>query len=105
LLRDTSQDTALAAAERIREAFALAAQDVDGRPVCATVSIGVAHCETPALNVTELMAQADQALYFAKERGRNRVELASLEMVVAAGRAGDARTATVIAAMAKQSAA
>jgi len=82
ILRDTSQEKAVAAANRLRESFAKAAQDVDGRPVCATVSIGVAQCEGPVLDVAELLAQADQALYFAKERGRNRVELASLGMVL-----------------------
>jgi hypothetical protein len=39
------------------------------------------HCETPLIDVTALLAQADQALYFAKERGRNRVEVASLDLV------------------------
>ena len=39
------------------------------------------HCQTPLLDVPALLAQADQALYFAKERGRNRVEVASLDLV------------------------
>jgi predicted signal transduction protein with EAL and GGDEF domain len=58
------------------------AQDVGGRPVCATVSIGLVHCEDIVLDVPELLAQADQALYFAKENGRNRVEVASLDMIL-----------------------
>ena len=82
VLYDTSHDKALAVAERIREGFAKAAQEVDGRPVCATVSIGVVHCEGDVLDVAELLAQADQALYFAKENGRNRVEVASLDMLL-----------------------
>ena len=69
-------------AERIRESFAQMAQEVDGRAVCATVSIGLVHSEEPTLDVPELLAQADQALYCAKERGRNRVEVASLEMMI-----------------------
>jgi predicted signal transduction protein with EAL and GGDEF domain len=46
------------------------------------VSIGLVHCQEAALNVAELLAQADQALYIAKERGRNRVEVASLDMML-----------------------
>jgi diguanylate cyclase (GGDEF)-like protein len=82
MLYDTSRDKAVAVAERIRETFAKVAQDVDGRPVCATVSIGLVHCQEAVLAVPELLAQADQALYCAKERGRNRVEIASLEMIL-----------------------
>jgi diguanylate cyclase (GGDEF)-like protein len=82
VLYDTSRDKAVAVAERMRETFARMAQEVDGRPVCATVSVGIVHCEEAALDVPELLAQADQALYFAKESGRNRVEIASLEMIL-----------------------
>ena len=82
ILYDTTPDKAFAAAERMREGFARIAQDVGGRPVCATVSIGLVHCEEAVLDVPELLAQADQALYFAKENGRNRVEVASLDMIL-----------------------
>jgi diguanylate cyclase (GGDEF)-like protein len=82
VLSDTSRDKAVAVAERIRESFAKAAREVEGRPVCATVSIGLVHCQDAALDVAEQLAQADQALYYAKERGRNRVEVASLDMVL-----------------------
>lgn len=80
MLVDTSRDKAIAIAERIRESFAQMAQDVDGRPVCGTVSIGLVLSEASKLDPTELLEQADHALYRAKERGRNRVELATLDM-------------------------
>jgi len=102
VLSDTSRDKAVAAAERIRSSFAQMAQDVDGRPVFATVSIGLVHCEEAVLDVPELLAQADQALYFAKENGRNRVEVASLEMILE--RKGQ-EAATSVAAIAAKTAA
>jgi diguanylate cyclase (GGDEF)-like protein len=82
MLYDTTRDKAVAVAERIRESFAAAAKEIEGRPLCATVSIGLAYCEQSAIDVPEMLAQSDQALYFAKEHGRNRVEVASLEMVM-----------------------
>jgi len=93
LLYDTNSETALAIAERIREGFAAATNEVDGNPVGATVSIGIAHCQGAVLEVPELLAQADRALYFAKERGRNRVEVASLDLL----RAANARKLAVVA--------
>jgi diguanylate cyclase (GGDEF)-like protein len=82
VLYDTSREKAVAVAERIRESFAQASLEVDSRPVCATVSIGLVHCQEALLDVPQLLAQADQALYYAKERGRNRVEVASLDLVM-----------------------
>jgi diguanylate cyclase (GGDEF)-like protein len=82
VLYDTNRDKAVAVAERIRESFAQVSLEVDSRPVCATVSIGLVHCQDAVLDVPQLLAQADQALYYAKERGRNRVEIASLDLVL-----------------------
>lgn len=81
VLYDAPHERAAAIAERLRLAFAQACQETDGYPVGATLSIGMVHCEIPLFDVTTLLAQADQALYFAKERGRNRVEVASLDLV------------------------
>jgi diguanylate cyclase (GGDEF)-like protein len=76
---DVGRERALVIAERIRSAFAEAANVVEGCPVRATVSIGMVMSEQSDLEITELLRQADQALYRAKERGRNRVELAALD--------------------------
>jgi diguanylate cyclase (GGDEF)-like protein len=81
VLHDAGTDKAVALAERMRCAFALAAREVDGRPVAATVSIGMVVNDTSALDLPELLGQADHALYDAKERGRNRVEVAIPDLV------------------------
>ena len=82
VLYDTSEEQALQMAERLRIAFEQITQNVEGHEVCATMSVGLVHCQAPMLDVPSLLAQADQALYFAKERGRNRVELAGLGLVM-----------------------
>lgn len=82
VLCDAGREKALALAERVRTSFAEAAAEVDGRPVAATLSVGVVLNADQPLDVPELLRQADQALYHAKERGRNRVELASLDLVL-----------------------
>jgi diguanylate cyclase (GGDEF)-like protein len=74
LLPETSSDGALLLAERIRKTF----EDTtapDGERF-ATISIGVASYPTsPAYNIEDLIRLADQALYRAKEAGRNRTVL------------------------------
>jgi diguanylate cyclase (GGDEF)-like protein len=105
MLYDTTRDKAVAVAERIRESFAAATQEINGRPLGATVSIGLAYCEQSALDVSEMLAQSDQALYFAKENGRNRVEVASLEMVMERKPNAAAASAEKVAAAPSKSAA
>ena len=99
LIHDTDRERALIMAERIRSAFAAAAAEVDGRPVMATVSIGMVCNDDATFDVPTLLAQADQALYHAKERGRNRVEIASLELVRLRRQEAEAREALSVAAM------
>src|SRR6185437_198835 len=80
VLIDVSAERACEIAEGLRDRFALAARTVEEHAVRGTVSIGVAHCDGPVLDVPELLAQADRALYFPKENGRNRIQLASLDL-------------------------
>jgi diguanylate cyclase (GGDEF)-like protein len=77
---DVGQERATVRAELIRTSFVEAATEVDGYPVEATLSIGIAFSKNGPLDVPALLMQADQALYDAKERGRNRVEIASREV-------------------------
>ncbi|HEY6239701.1 MAG TPA: GGDEF domain-containing protein, partial [Burkholderiales bacterium] len=70
----TALPGAIRAAERLRESIASAAFDYGGRPLSqVTVSLGLAALEG-ATNSPKLLAQADDALYAAKQSGRNRTE-------------------------------
>jgi diguanylate cyclase (GGDEF)-like protein len=79
LLADASIDNAYLVADRLRNAFAVNAAVLDGVAVHATASIGVSVIVDPAQDLAKLITLADQALYLAKARGRNRVEVAPLE--------------------------
>ncbi len=82
VLADADQDQAVACAEQIRIAYAALAAHLGDCEVGGTVSIGVAICDEGLLDIAAMLAQADEALYCAKERGRNRVEVASLELIM-----------------------
>ena len=62
--------------------FAAASREVQGQPVIATVSIGIVMSDDAVLDLTALLAQADHALYRAKEMGRDRVEIATVELIL-----------------------
>ena len=63
-------------AERIRLSFENEAMEFDGQEIGATVSMGMAICDDGAFDMSGLLAQADEALYCAKDKGRNRTEIA-----------------------------
>ncbi|SEP70061.1 diguanylate cyclase (GGDEF) domain-containing protein [Faunimonas pinastri] len=64
-------------AERLRRSFAAAADDVGGRAIGATISIGVSLSSARCNTIECLVRDADRALYEAKAAGRNRVRTAA----------------------------
>jgi len=65
------------AAERVRNAIASSPVSLAGRQVHVTCSVGVAAKPGTVAEASNLQAAADKALYRAKEKGRNRVEVAA----------------------------
>lgn len=76
LLPNITAEQSMALAERIRQAFANSPFQVDGQPLHFSVSIGVAPFDPTELTLNGWLSRADAALYRAKARGRNCVELA-----------------------------
>ncbi len=77
LLPETDATAGAQAAERIRGRVAEEEFGSDDKPVVVTVSVGVASYPKDGDDSESIIREADGALYEAKERGRNRVVLAS----------------------------
>jgi diguanylate cyclase (GGDEF)-like protein len=74
LMPETAEETAVAAAETLRQRVAAAVVEANGKRITMTCSIGV--CSMNAGQNTEpdvALRSADRALYIAKRAGRNRV--------------------------------
>jgi diguanylate cyclase (GGDEF)-like protein len=80
LLPQTHEYDALTVAERLRAhiaALTIPVDDADpaGRSVTLTISVGVAALDGERRELTDMLAAADSALYYAKETGRNRTHV------------------------------
>ncbi|TDJ69760.1 MAG: diguanylate cyclase [Proteobacteria bacterium] len=79
VLPETSKENAFAVAEKIRKAVqkSIANDVADEGPTTITISAGVASYMDDGTDAHELIAKADEAVYAAKNDGRNAVRLAS----------------------------
>ena len=74
ILPETDYEAALQVADRLRLLIATTPMAIDGRLLSLTLSIGVATFQSQLhTDPARLIADADQALYLAKRRGRNLV--------------------------------
>lgn len=77
MLPGTSATSAKSFAERLRVKVAETRLELEGQSIQLTVSIGVAALNPKDADAGAALLRADQALYRAKESGRNRVEIAA----------------------------
>ena len=75
LLPDTDLPGAQFVAERLRQRLEASAFFSKGQPVPLTVSVGIGLVDPADHSLEAVLARCDQALYVAKRKGRNRVEL------------------------------
>ncbi len=86
VLPKTSLQEAMIAAQRIRKRIRSALFHCGDQAVRITISMGIAQCPASLIKTPEdLFRLADQALYAAKKKGRNRIESPPLSAVVARG--------------------
>jgi diguanylate cyclase (GGDEF)-like protein/PAS domain S-box-containing protein len=75
LLPETELDSAFLLAERIRSSVESSALKFNKAILPYSVSIGVAVKAAEKMRIEELLSRADEALYQAKEAGRNRIRI------------------------------
>jgi diguanylate cyclase (GGDEF)-like protein len=76
LLPNTGVEDAAARAEELRAKIeAMTIRYAEGQLPRVTISAGIAGFPQAGANLTELLRVADEALYAAKQNGRNRVEI------------------------------
>lgn len=78
LLPNITEEDAMLLAERLRKTFEAAFIKYDGEVLSSTISIGVADSISVGLEISSLISAADQALYLAKQEGKNRVAVYSM---------------------------
>ncbi len=82
LAPNTSLEGAIVLGERVRRTIDQHTFTTrEGKPFRVTCSIGVAEVSCCAYDATELIAQADDAMYQAKQSGRNRVCVANQNLI------------------------
>lgn len=77
ILPETDAEGARVICERIREGIAQSIVETSVAPIQYTVSMGIAQLSDKPENYMQWMQQADEALYAAKEGGRNRVMISN----------------------------
>ncbi|HEX5944435.1 MAG TPA: diguanylate cyclase, partial [Anaerolineales bacterium] len=75
LLPETDRPTSLQVAERLRSTIADTPIKIFDKEISVTTSIGVAAQDENTMDLETLIARADQAMYIAKHKGRNRVAI------------------------------
>ena len=76
VLPEIDRDEAVNVAERIRATVESQVLDLESGPVHMTISLGVATMRDQSNDIEDLLQRADQAMYQAKDQGRNRVAAA-----------------------------
>jgi diguanylate cyclase (GGDEF)-like protein len=72
IFTDTDEAGAVNALENIRECLNKAPLNINGKEIHVTSSFGVSEV-TPNIDISCAVRRADQALYYAKDNGRDRV--------------------------------